>query len=65
MIKYNFNNEEKAIKKDLQNLEIHINRMLESEDRHALCSWSLEAMRDVLKIEEYIDNIHNINSGGV
>ena len=65
MIKYNFNNEEKAIKKDLQALETHINRMLNSEDYHALCIWTLEAMRDVNRIEEYIETIHSKNSGGV
>lgn len=65
MIRYNFNNEEKAIKKDLQALETHINRMLESKDYHALCTWSLEAMRDVLRIEDYIEMIHSKNSGGV
>ena len=65
MLKYNFQNEEKAIKKDLQALEVHINRMLESKDYHTLCMWSLEAMRDVLKIEEYVEEIHSKNAGGV
>lgn len=65
MIRYNFNNEEKAITKDLQALETHINRMLESKGCHDLCMWSLEAIGDVLRIEEYIEMIHSKNSGGV